>query len=47
MPPRTDYLRLLSELHADLPTKLFANAKRVRLAAAERQDTLTAWLTLL
>ena len=35
MPPRADYLRLLSELHADLPTKLFANAKRVRLAAGK------------
>jgi hypothetical protein len=30
---RLGYFRLLSELPADLPTKLFANAKRVRLAA--------------
>jgi hypothetical protein len=32
---RADYLRLLSELPADLPTKLFANANRVRLAAGD------------
>jgi len=31
--PKPGYVRLLSELHADLPTKLFDNAKRVRLAA--------------
>ena len=29
------YVRLLAELNADLPTKLFANAKRVRLAAGK------------
>jgi CRP/FNR family transcriptional regulator, cyclic AMP receptor protein len=29
------YLRLLSELPADLPTKLFANARRLRLAAGK------------
>jgi CRP/FNR family transcriptional regulator, cyclic AMP receptor protein len=32
---RPGYLRLLSELPADLPTKLFANAKRLRLAAGK------------
>jgi hypothetical protein len=32
---RADYLRLLSELPTDLPTKLFANANRVRLAAGD------------
>ena len=32
---RLGYFRLLSELPADLPTKLFANAKRVRLAAGQ------------
>jgi CRP/FNR family transcriptional regulator len=31
----TALLHLLSELPADLPTKLFANAKRVRLAAGK------------
>jgi CRP/FNR family transcriptional regulator, cyclic AMP receptor protein len=29
------YVRLLAELNADLPTKLFANANRVRLAAGK------------
>jgi CRP/FNR family transcriptional regulator, cyclic AMP receptor protein len=32
---RPGYARLLSELYADLPTELFANAKRVRLAAGK------------
>jgi CRP/FNR family transcriptional regulator, cyclic AMP receptor protein len=32
---RRGYFRLLSELPADLPTKLFAKAKRVRLAAGQ------------
>jgi len=32
---RLGYFRLLSELPADLPTKLFANANRVRLAAGK------------
>jgi CRP/FNR family transcriptional regulator, cyclic AMP receptor protein len=33
--PRRRNLRLLSELPADLPTKLFANAKQVRLGAGK------------
>ena len=32
---RLGHLRLLSELPADISTKLFANAKRVRLAAGK------------